>query len=200
MVYNTHIYLSPTGILPQPLCIGQSGENGSRYRLGNRLEQVSSYENHPLKPGKIRLLSLGLVTEPRFSWLSPSSCLQLRTSVRTLEENTTDYLAVSYVWGIATTSVRVMCNGTALFVTPNVYEMLEYLEPRRKLLWIDAICIDQANLDEKAAQIPLMHKVYTQAELVIVWLGASDPTITTFMQDFPGSIRARASLGPKGSR
>lgn len=36
---------------------------------GNRLEQVSPYENQPLQPGHIRLLSLEWVTEPalRFS-------------------------------------------------------------------------------------------------------------------------------------
>jgi hypothetical protein len=40
--------------------------------------------------------------------------------------------------------------------------------------WIDAICINQDDLDEKSAQIPLMAQIYPQAEAVNVWLGPSD--------------------------
>lgn len=38
-------------------------------------------------------------------------------------------------------------------------------------LWIDAICIDQANLDERSQQVGLMHEIYTKASSVIAWLG-----------------------------
>src|SRR5215469_5673314 len=41
-------------------------------------------------------------------------------------------------------------------------------------LWIDAICINQDDLDEKSAQIPLMAQIYPQAEVVNVWLGPGD--------------------------
>lgn len=38
-------------------------------------------------------------------------------------------------------------------------------------LWIDAICINQHDLAEKARQIPLMTRIYSTAARVLVWLG-----------------------------
>ncbi|KAF2844336.1 hypothetical protein T440DRAFT_473471 [Plenodomus tracheiphilus IPT5] len=40
------------------------------------------------------------------------------------------------------------------------------------LLWIDAICIDQTNDDERASQVKMMGKIYTRAAAVTIWLGA----------------------------
>ncbi|KAA8567074.1 hypothetical protein EYC84_010148 [Monilinia fructicola] len=41
-------------------------------------------------------------------------------------------------------------------------------------VWCDALCINQANKMEKAAQVARMHEVYIHAERVCVWLGTSD--------------------------
>lgn len=152
---------------------------------------VSPYEHQPLGNGQIRLLGIKLVTEPSlqhiFPWIKPQSTLHLETSRHELDEGpwTYNYEAVSYVWGTATASMRVECNGATLLVTPTVYQMLEHLQSRQIYLWIDAICIDQQNSQEKAIQIPLMHRVYSQAMRVIVWLGSLDPCISTFMRDLP---------------
>ncbi|KAI9147003.1 Heterokaryon incompatibility protein [Paramyrothecium foliicola] len=40
-----------------------------------------------------------------------------------------------------------------------------------RVLWCDSICIDQQNLDERAAQVRLMGKIFTHAQRVIAWLG-----------------------------
>jgi hypothetical protein len=37
-------------------------------------------------------------------------------------------------------------------------------------LWIDAICINQADLDERKQQVQLMRDVYSGASRVVVWL------------------------------
>ncbi|KAK1448159.1 heterokaryon incompatibility protein [Colletotrichum cuscutae] len=42
-------------------------------------------------------------------------------------------------------------------------------------LWIDAFCIDQANSKEKRHQVLLMHRIYSAAQNVLVWLGLSEP-------------------------
>ncbi|KAH7230690.1 heterokaryon incompatibility protein-domain-containing protein [Fusarium solani] len=39
------------------------------------------------------------------------------------------------------------------------------------LSYVDAVCINQDNTDEKAHQIPLMGEIYTWAEVVYIWLG-----------------------------
>ncbi|KAG7284372.1 hypothetical protein NEMBOFW57_010745 [Staphylotrichum longicolle] len=47
-------------------------------------------------------------------------------------------------------------------------------------LWIDAVCIDQGNAAEKAAQIPLMGEVYSRAGRVLAWLGAEEGRLEAF--------------------
>ena len=44
------------------------------------------------------------------------------------------------------------------------------------MLWIDAICVDQQNLEERGHQVQRMGDVYSLAERVIVWLGLDDTT------------------------
>ena len=56
--------------------------------------------------------------------------------------------------------------------------MLGYLylykpEPQRPI-WVDAICINQSDAEEKAVQIPLMHRIYSSAQTVLVWPGRLD--------------------------
>ena len=83
------------------------------------------------------------------------------------------YEALSYVWGSNTRSRTIRLNNCAFPVTENLYLALSRLRNRQlgRVLWVDAICIDQSNRDEKAKQIPLMREIYAQAQHVIVWLG-----------------------------
>ncbi|KAK4235183.1 heterokaryon incompatibility protein-domain-containing protein [Achaetomium macrosporum] len=48
-------------------------------------------------------------------------------------------------------------------------------------LWVDAVCIDQTNAEEKACQIPLMGEVYNSAGRVLAWLGADESRLGTFL-------------------
>jgi hypothetical protein len=43
-----------------------------------------------------------------------------------------------------------------------------------RVIWIDAICIDQANKKEKEGQIALMVEIYAKARRVVVWLGEAE--------------------------
>ena len=84
------------------------------------------------------------------------------------------YVALSYAWGDEQPSKAFTCESTSLHVTPHLFEgirqLCDLLEPSTRI-WIDAICIDQSNADEKAGQIPLMTQTYASAERVLVWLG-----------------------------
>jgi hypothetical protein len=57
------------------------------------------------------------------------------------------------------------------FVISWVAHHLNTNEPVISNLWIDAICINQKNADEKQAQVPLMGEIYANATEVMVWLG-----------------------------
>lgn len=84
------------------------------------------------------------------------------------------YEAVSYCWGDATLTDAICINYVYRFdITSNVNIMLRYLrkfdEPR--YLWVDAICINQKDVEEKDIQVRAMHEIFTQATKVRIWLG-----------------------------
>lgn len=88
------------------------------------------------------------------------------------------YEALSYVWydGEGSTdrdSQSIILNDCIFSVTPNLYAALLRLRNHQleRALWIDAVCINQSDDDEKQEQIPLMRTIYAQASRVIVWLG-----------------------------
>lgn len=84
------------------------------------------------------------------------------------------YEALSYCWGDPTFNQQIQCNEQRLPITTNLYAALKQLryntEPR--ILWADAICINQHDTDERNQQVRLMRQVYQIAERVVVWLGA----------------------------
>lgn len=83
------------------------------------------------------------------------------------------YEALSYVWGNTQGSLDILLDGLTFTVTQNLHSALRHLRDRifERVLWIDAICIDQSNMEEKAVQIQSMASVYAYARQVVVWLG-----------------------------
>ena len=94
-----------------------------------------------------------------------------------------EYEALSYVWGDAGGSRCIHVNDHAFPVTPNLDIALRYLRSatETRMLWIDAICIDQNNATEKACLVGMMREIYAQASRVLVWLGQSDRDIREAM-------------------
>ena len=100
---------------------------------------------------------------------------------RLTKEDVPKYEALSYVWGESDTPdvINVGQEGdVTLAVTRSLYQALPYLRYRdqRRVLWVDAICVDQQNLKERGLQVERMGDVYSLAERVIVWLGLGDST------------------------
>jgi hypothetical protein len=65
---------------------------------------------------------------------------------------------------------------------------LKYLRlpAKDRMIWIDAICINQADREERSFQVSMMSLVYTSAEEVCVWLGEDDKESTraiTFIEN-----------------
>ncbi|KAK1752616.1 heterokaryon incompatibility protein-domain-containing protein [Echria macrotheca] len=90
-----------------------------------------------------------------------------------------EFEALSYVWGERDSPRSITLDGEGFHVTPNLYAALCALRrpASSRTLWIDAICIDQHNVDEKNHQVPLMARIYKQASRVTAWLGPSTPRI-----------------------
>lgn len=83
------------------------------------------------------------------------------------------YEALSYVWGDPNATKDIQVNGQSLPVTENLHNALHRLRrPKEsRILWIDAICIDQKNDLEKGHQVGLMSRIYTFASGIVIWLG-----------------------------
>jgi hypothetical protein len=95
-----------------------------------------------------------------------------------------EYFAVSYLWGDAQSSRNIVIDKTAVSVRESLYQLFLHLrESQASLaLWIDAICINQDNYQEKSTQIPLMGRIYSSAKSVLVWLGLSSDDSDTFFK------------------
>ncbi|KAH8879923.1 HET-domain-containing protein, partial [Thozetella sp. PMI_491] len=82
------------------------------------------------------------------------------------------YEALSYTWGPPERTRYIWVNHHPTSVTANLFAALRHLRhPRNeRLLWIDALCINQTSSAEKSHQIPLMAFIYSRAQQGIAWL------------------------------
>jgi hypothetical protein len=94
--------------------------------------------------------------------------------------------ALSYCWGEEhdTTKARVMPTLagkiTTLFIRLNLANALKHLRQATgsRVLWIDAICIDQLNISERNHEVQRMGNIYKLAQRVVVWLGPANEEST----------------------
>ncbi|OTA58880.1 HET-domain-containing protein [Hypoxylon sp. EC38] len=95
------------------------------------------------------------------------------------------YSALSYTWGHPVLvdfkddmSHAVICNGQRMPIGLNLNDALQHIyvesDIAPPLLWVDAICINQSDLVERADQVSLMTAIYFNADNVVVWLGKDD--------------------------
>ena len=83
------------------------------------------------------------------------------------------YPVLSYVWGEKVSIRRCIVDGIPLSVTLNLFNFLIHLRSstEKRTIWIDALCINQASPDERAAQVQQMKTIYEQAICIYGWLG-----------------------------
>jgi hypothetical protein len=86
------------------------------------------------------------------------------------------YEALSYAWGDAKDTSPMILDRTLYYITKNLECALRYFRYKESLrvLWIDAICINQNDLDEKSEQVLIMGEIYSRATKVYAWLGEAD--------------------------
>ena len=103
---------------------------------------------------------------------------RLETELRTVRfEDNPAYDALSYEWGDPIRSHSISVGGKRFGVTRNLWEALHNVRhpTEARMLWVDAVCIDQENIKEKEGQIPLMNLIYQRARRVLVSLGKHTP-------------------------
>ncbi|KAF2160533.1 hypothetical protein M409DRAFT_59803 [Zasmidium cellare ATCC 36951] len=139
------------------------------------MEPRSGYCYTPLPgPGWIRVLTL-----------RPSNDTQGHDSLfcdithHNIQEGNA-YVALSYTWampdGDSTKTHTIYAGGHSIRISQNLYEALHRIRTfkSRIPIWIDAVCIDQANIEERNDQVAQMSRIYACAKEVIAWLGEGD--------------------------
>lgn len=137
-------------------------------KLGKAEGGAACYQYEPLDPSdkEIRLLTL----HPG----SPNEEIRVDITYSSLHDRP-QYLALSYVWGAVEAVNPLLVNGNRHYVTQNLLYALQHLRNMRGpnggiSFWIDALCINQDDNEEKSHQVVLMRDIYSQAYKVLVWL------------------------------
>ena len=88
-----------------------------------------------------------------------------------------EYEALSYCWGDRAPPAFIEVEACSLQVTRSLKIALAYLRQTEgsRRMWIDAVCINQADLLERSVQVAMMRHIYELAVQTIVWLGESPP-------------------------
>ncbi|TGO55650.1 hypothetical protein BOTNAR_0240g00070 [Botryotinia narcissicola] len=83
------------------------------------------------------------------------------------------YEALPYVWGNPTNKCDINLQGNSFPVTTNLESALRHLRYREqpRVLWIDAICINQDDIAERNSQVKYMGTIYSKSSIVHAWLG-----------------------------
>jgi hypothetical protein len=85
------------------------------------------------------------------------------------------YEALSYTWGDTRKTNAIEVNGRSLGITANLHVALQHLrlDDEDRIMWIDAVCINQDNVEERGHHVKQMARIYQLAERVVIWLGPS---------------------------
>jgi hypothetical protein len=94
-------------------------------------------------------------------------------SIRCPREQVT-YTALSYTWGKEHPLQAIVVNDRSFNIRTSLYQFLELWRAQDDsggLLWVDQLCIDQGDLNERSQQVQLMSAIYAKAKEVHAWLG-----------------------------
>ncbi|KAK3947016.1 ankyrin repeat-containing domain protein [Pseudoneurospora amorphoporcata] len=154
---------------PRPPATPATGSADTETSAGvdNTKQVEKPYHNLPLSPNDIRLLRLS----PSENEDAAIHCELFCTALDS--KGTRPYEALSYVWGSEAKPCSISINGCDLPVGENLHAALLHLRDQsiERTIWIDAICINQDDEEEKGHQVQSMAKIYAKASRVIVWLG-----------------------------
>ena len=88
---------------------------------------------------------------------------------------TVPYEAVSYCWNDATSKAEMYLNGLLFEAPLSAVEVLQNVRSAEcsRVLWIDALCINQDDYGERGQQVAMMGDIYSNSARTLVWLGPS---------------------------
>jgi hypothetical protein len=161
---------------------------------------MSQYEYSPLpsESHSIRLLRL-MPYDNKSTTTSEIECELFEYSLQDQSKGTHLYEALSYAWGSLEKPCSISIKKENLAVTNNLHSALLRLRDRalERVLWVDAVCIDQDNNEERKHQVELMAKIYSNAHRVIVWLGEGGGNVEGALEDIRLAADEESIEGPE---
>jgi hypothetical protein len=120
--------------------------------------------------------SIRILTILPGTWTDPIECGLRETQL----QDSGSYKALSYSWKASDdddTLGPISCNKISVDVSCNLHSALRQLRHDRDVvrIWVDSICINQQDNDERARQVGIMRDIYARSTDVIIWLGESGP-------------------------
>jgi Heterokaryon incompatibility protein (HET) len=131
---------------------------------------LREYIHQQLGPGQIRLLRIHRRTAQQPFRLR---CEFVFVSVDAVPP----YEAISHAWGSRSTFKDIVLNDVHRSPVPSrVHRLLRHRRSfvSSKLIWIDAICIDQNNSREREKQVQMMGEIFSKASRVLAWLASPE--------------------------
>ena len=141
-----------------------------------------------LKPQQIRVLELD-------QSIHHDSVITCSLKTMSLSDSTRpQYEALSYVWGDPAKRNQIILDGQPASITQNLWTALKYIRKSdaSRTLWIDAVCINQDDVNERTEQVKQMAQIYSEASTVLIWLGPPNAEIekTMLALQVPGAVAA----------
>lgn len=163
--------------------------------IGFGLKTQSTYKYSPLNEvNAIRLLRLDD---------EPDACEDdvHGTLIHTTLDSAPPYFALSYCWGRLKQKDALFCDGKPLRITPSLAEALRRLRSlpsdqaqypgwdlENRYFWIDQICINQADTEERQSQVQIMGHIYSHAIRTLIWLGPDPNGVAVEGFDLAGRL------------
>lgn len=96
------------------------------------------------------------------------------------------YETISYCWGDASLRNVLTLNDHPVSVPASTAAALRCIRnlDTDRTVWLDAVCIDQRNIDERSQQVGMMGDIYRKGSCNLIYLGDHE------MEDAMASIKA----------
>ncbi|KAG5743040.1 hypothetical protein H9Q70_014239 [Fusarium xylarioides] len=150
-------------------------------------ETALTIDYYKIDPTQIRILTLHHGTGPD----------EVVCTLIPVNRDGAKYHALSYEWREASNDdPNITVNGHKVQIRRNLFDALRSIRKptEDQKLWVDAICINQSNVDEKSEQVAMMGNTFTRAIGAITWLGPANDDSDLAMDLMSDAKALRASL------
>lgn len=185
----------------------EAGPPDARPTVEQNTQRHGSQHHKQLEEGELRLVKIvpGL----------PDELVQCETQIVPVSAHG-KYIAMSYAWGLPIAEHAIILDGKMHMLPKTLWHFLRawrsrmipkrYYRTRQQAiearqdarqrqevcpewLWVDALCIDQLDLQERMHQVRIMSRIFAGADEVLVWLGLANEAVESFMVSSRGRYR-----------